>query len=94
MLCPNLCNTGKFDVLVQYDVTYDNFICPNLGYARKYDVFCPNICYIRKCVMSEQVLHTNARFIMYELMLHTEMYYIRAYVTRANLMIHSEMCNV
>ena len=40
-------------------VTYENIICLNLCYTRKYDVWCPNLYYIRKCVMSEQMLHTN-----------------------------------
>ena len=59
--------------LIQDAVTYDNVICPNLCYPRKYDVFCPNLRYIRKWVMSEHMLHTNMRCIVSELLLHIEM---------------------
>ena len=58
--CPNLCNTWKYGVLSQNDVTYENVICLNL-------------CYIRKCVMSKHMLHTNMRCVLSELMLRTKM---------------------
>ena len=32
------------------------------------------------------MLHTNMRCILSELMLHTEMYYVRTYVTQENMM--------
>ena len=42
---PTFCTHENLMFLVQNDVTYDNVICPNLGYPRKY-VFCPNIYWI------------------------------------------------
>ena len=59
-------------LLVRNDVTYDNVICSNLCYTRKYDVLCPHLCYIRRYVMSEHVTHEY------------EMYSVRSYVTYGN----------
>ena len=70
-------------LLEQNDVTYDNIICPNLGYSRKYDAFvrtyvtyenvkCPNTCYTR----IQDVLCPNLGYIqkytMSENVLHTK----------------------
>ena len=40
------------------------------------------------------MLHTNMRYILSEFMLHTEMYYVRTYVTQEDMMLHTKMCNV
>ena len=50
--------------------TYDNVICSNLCYTRKYDVL--YLCYIRRYIMSEHVTHEY------------EMYSVRFYVTYRN----------
>ena len=42
--------------LFQYVVPYDNVICLNLCYPRKYDVFCPNLHYIM-CNIRIHVTH-------------------------------------
>ena len=83
---------------VRNDVTYDNVICSNLCYTRKYDVLCPHLCYMRRYVMSEHVTHEY------------EMYSVRSYVTYGNeicqnvlytqkydvseLKLHTTMCNI
>ena len=81
---------------VRNDVTYDNVICSNTCYTRKYVVLCPHLCYIRRYVMSEHVTHEY------------EMYSVRSYVKYGNeicpnvfftqkyvseLMLHTKVCN-
>ena len=86
-MCPNVFYTWKYDVL-----------CLNLCYIRKWvmsepmldtKIWLSDIMLHTKCVMFEHMFHTNMRFGVSELMLHTKMSNVGTYVTQKY-----EMCSV
>ena len=106
MLHKKMCNVRTY-VTHEYEmyyvrtyVTYENVICSNVCYTRKYDDLCPNLRYVRKLLMFEHMLDMNMRCVLSELMLHTEILYVRTLFTHDNLMfyveiyLHAKMCIV
>ena len=82
------------------------YVTSKMCYVRTYAtheyeiIFYPNWWYIRKCVMSGQMLHTNMRFVLSELMLHSKIYmseimlHTEIWCLVSELTWHTKMCNV
>ena len=71
---------------VRIYVTYENVICPNLCYTRKYDVWCPLILHTNMCNVRIYVTHEYIWNVFYPNIYPILKYNVRTYVTHESTM--------